>query len=196
MSTGREGKEHELERWLDAALARGANVEPRPGLENRVLVTLQVERERLTQPSRWWWVLAVSGTAAAAVIAMWIGLHTRQPLPDRTSADSTTHRLNVIRPELPDRPRHVEHARVLARGPRPPARSKAVKDATGPRLNQFPSPQPLTDQEQTLSRYVHEFPDRAILVARAQTQLRKQEEQEMLTPNSKTTGAASSDQPE
>jgi hypothetical protein len=42
-------------------------------------------------------------------------------------------------------------------------------------LEQFPSPQPLSAQEEILTRYIQQFPREAGLVAQAQTQLSKQE---------------------
>lgn len=196
MNTGTEGKDHELDQWLDAALARAGNVEPRPGLENRVLMTLQLERERVKTRSRWWWTLGAAGAAVA--IVMWVSIPAGQPIANRTAGNSTTHGrdVSVSRPAARHRQPGTEHAHVVAPGARRPANSGIVLHASGPKLDQFPSPQPLADQEQILSRYVCEYPERAILVARAQTQLRKQEAQQMLIPTSTTTGPTSSDEPE
>jgi hypothetical protein len=54
--------------------------------------------------------------------------------------------------------------------------------ASAPRLEQFPSPEPLSEQEEFLARYVEQFPHEAVLVARAQTQLMKQEMIELELP--------------
>ena len=43
------------------------------------------------------------------------------------------------------------------------------------RREQFPSPQPLSEQEELLARYIERFPHEAVLMARAQTQLMKEE---------------------
>jgi hypothetical protein len=63
-------------------------------------------------------------------------------------------------------------------------------------LEQFPTPTPLSDQEKLLARYVQEFPQRAALIARAQTQLRKRDEFEMAAPWPKNTDSNGSEQPE
>jgi hypothetical protein len=54
--------------------------------------------------------------------------------------------------------------------------------AQAPKMEQFPAPSPLTDQEKMLARYVRNFPERAALMARAQTELRKRDELEMAAP--------------
>jgi hypothetical protein len=46
-------------------------------------------------------------------------------------------------------------------------------------LEQFPSPRPLSEQEIMLARFVEQFPREAAMIARAQTKLLAQEEEEM-----------------
>jgi hypothetical protein len=55
-----------------------------------------------------------------------------------------------------------------------------VVAASAPKLDQFPSPQPLSEQEKILASYVAEYPEHAVLVAqaRAEALLRDQEEEE------------------
>jgi prefoldin subunit 5 len=43
-------------------------------------------------------------------------------------------------------------------------------------LEQFPSPQPLSEQEQMLARYVEELPSEAKQIAQAQTELARHDE--------------------
>ena len=49
--------------------------------------------------------------------------------------------------------------------------------AANPRLDQFPSPRALSEQEKLLVRYVHEFPEEAVLIAQAQAESEKEIEQ-------------------
>ena len=42
------------------------------------------------------------------------------------------------------------------------------------RLEHFPSPQPLSEQEELLARYIEQYPHEAVVVARAQTELMKE----------------------
>lgn len=46
-----------------------------------------------------------------------------------------------------------------------------------PKLDQFPTPRPLSEQEKLLVRYVHEFPEEALLIAKAQAESEKEIEQ-------------------
>src|SRR5579863_3792234 len=55
-----------LDPVLDAALAKYAAVEPRVGLEDRVLAHLQAERAR--PPVRAWWHRSLAGAAAVVVV--------------------------------------------------------------------------------------------------------------------------------
>jgi hypothetical protein len=49
----------------------------------------------------------------------------------------------------------------------------------GPKLDVFPSPLPLTEQEKLLAGYIAEEPEHAVLLARAQAEdLRRDEEEE------------------
>ena len=64
-------KDDVLDRQLDAALSKFAAVEPRAGLEARVLANLRIERERATRHSWWRWP---AEAALAAVIAVAVSL--------------------------------------------------------------------------------------------------------------------------
>jgi hypothetical protein len=49
--------------------------------------------------------------------------------------------------------------------------------AATPKLDQFPSPRPLSEQEQILMSYVARYPENAALVAQAQAEEREREEE-------------------
>jgi hypothetical protein len=50
--------------------------------------------------------------------------------------------------------------------------------AGNPKLDQFPSPRPLSEQEKLLQSYVAEYPERAVLIARARTEALRQDQLE------------------
>jgi hypothetical protein len=50
--------------------------------------------------------------------------------------------------------------------------------AGNPKLEQFPAPQPLSEQEKLLQAYVAKYPEQAGLVARARTEELRQEQLE------------------
>ena len=154
-----------LDTWLDEALHQYSDVEPRVGLENRILANL--ESTRNSNSSRWAWMFAVAALATACIaIVFWFGAsaHRTQrsvvavtPARALTAADVTQH-TQSLRPAV-----HVLSPQTRKRGLR-----QLKEAANEPRLPQFPSPRPLTKEEQMLQRYVTELPQEAVLVARAQ----------------------------
>lgn len=159
-----------LDRVLDAALAKYASVEARAGLEDRVLANLRVESLRPSRHPwlRWGLAGAVAVLAIIAVVA-WRSSRTPHPVianyppvtiqrpstQDAKLAPNATHEVGAIK--------HASMRKPAARRMRA---STAV--ATYPKLDQFPSPQPLSVQEMTLAQYVRNFPKEAQLVAQSQ----------------------------
>jgi hypothetical protein len=175
---GMEKEDDALDRELDAALAKYAAVEPRAGLENRILANLQAERSRI--PGRAWWHWSVPAALAAAVgvavvVLAWRSLKPAQvvvgdhPPTTQGSAQSGTkvaaNSGNGVRPQVPPMARKTAGHRV-----RPVAAMAAL-----PKLEQFPSPQPLSAQEQILAAYVVEHHQQAVLAARARMEALKQD---------------------
>jgi hypothetical protein len=157
-----------LDRELGAALARYAEVEPRAGLEVRVLANLRAERA-LRPRSSWAWprVTALAGAAlilvAVAVDLRISGRETKvvhHPPLIRLGTEVATHKEN-----LPAMPNPVAARKRSGRSQRPLQRMVPA----GPKLDVFPSPQPLSEQEKMLQYYVAGHPEQALLVARALT---------------------------
>ena len=80
-------------------------------------------------------------------------------------------------PEPPQIARHdhdvVAHLDPLIRA-KVPRLPKAEVVATAPKLDVFPSPHPLSDQELALARYVRNFPADAKVVAESQADSEKE----------------------
>jgi hypothetical protein len=66
----RDNPEHEIDVWLDQALARYNAAEPRAGLEKRVLESLRAEKRGLSGRWRKAWVPALATAAAAIVVVV------------------------------------------------------------------------------------------------------------------------------
>ena len=154
-----------LDTWLDEALHQYGDVEPRAGLENRILANLESTRD--SNSSHRVWIFAVAALATACIaIVFWFGASTYRtqrsvvavaPARALTAADATQH-MQLSRPTV-----HALSPQTRKRS------SRQLKEAVNePRLPQFPSPRPLTQEEQMLQRYVTELPQEAVLVARAQ----------------------------
>ena len=164
----------DLDRTLDAALSKYASVEPREGLEERILANLR-QAERRSARSVWWnWGLAM--ITAFLVIAAALVWRWNQP----TKTPVTVHRWTVnhapVTPDLAHRDRNNAPPRSLRRTPRHQPEREVV--AAHPKLDVFPSPLPLSEQEKILASYVSQYPRHAALVAEARMDDLRQETEE------------------
>jgi hypothetical protein len=171
-----------LDGELDAALAKYATVEPRAGLEQRVLTNLQAEREKIASRSWRRWPVTVA-LAATVTIAVGVSLTWRSP--------KTSPAVSVNRPPISVRSGGQDGPLLAgdARNPQPltssARRKKTNRDrrrqptvAAGPKLEQFPSPQPMSEQEKILASYVAHDPEHAALIAEARTEALKKDRRE------------------
>jgi hypothetical protein len=171
-----EPKDHDkiAGRWLDAALKQYSNAEPRVGLEGRVSASLRAERESAAKRRNWWPALAAAVAILVVGATIFLvrgrdgarqGVLARYDAPTGTKTSgalSSVRTPALVTASIVPRPRRLVHA----------ARStRAMETATEPRLAQFPSPQPLSEQEEILANYVAQFQQEAVLVARARTEL-------------------------
>ena len=155
--------EEPVEKLLDAGLARYSAAEPRPGLEQRILAGLRAQ----PQSSRWldWrWAGAFATAAAALVIAI---LFFRQPPPPEMPPQTASTPAPVARPPEAAAPPVVRPPTVV-KGTTRRAQARVEQARTEmPRLETFPAPAPLSEQERLLLRFVQRQPHEALLVAQA-----------------------------
>lgn len=168
---------------LDAALAEYAAVEPRAGLEQRILANLRAEQFQTPDRARWRW--AVAGTVAAVMVVtlalLWrsdqpservVANHSKAAVQDSKESGTQVAAHNSVA----SRPRtHVPIRRASANR----LRTAAVA-ANGPKLDQFPSPQPLSEQEKILASYVSQDPEHAALIAQARMEVLRRDREEEL----------------
>jgi hypothetical protein len=166
----RQAERDALDRALDAALAKYAAVEPRPGLEPHILAQLQSERR--TIPIHSWWQWGAAG-AIAAIFIIVASLAWKSSKPAKSLVQQ--HPSAPIELVAPSTTLAVNSGSVTARSLRTrPGRMKARRGnssalvADKPKLDQFPSPRPLSEQEKLALEYVEKSPEEAALVARAQ----------------------------
>lgn len=166
-----KNRERFIDEWLERALQQRGKAEPRPGLENRILASLKAERARVPMQAWGWRPVWVS---LAVILLLGVIVSLRRT-PERSAPISAA---GVVGPVVSKSPGHSIAA--VVRKPRAHLIRRSI-----PRLEQFPSPQPLSKQEEVLARYIQQFPREAVLVAQAQTQLSKQEmmEQEISEEN-------------
>lgn len=184
---------------LDDALAKYARVEPRAGLEERILANLQAEQARVPNHSVWRWSVAIvlAALVVAALVMGWRHGKSFSPLMVKHPSTSAPGP-NDPRPEVAanDGAKQLHVAGQASkraathRSPRP-----AVVATVNPKLDQFPSPQPLSEQEQILASYVAKFHAQAVLIARVASEELQRDRAELIgKPQGPSGPAARGDQ--
>jgi len=174
---------------LDAVLAKYTAAEPRVGLEERILANLRAERDRI--PNRVWWRWAIAGVLAAIMIVgvtlTWRSAKPSQPTaanrPQSSLHESQKPGTEVTVQDNTAQPH--EHTPIRRATVRPPRTAVGEKS---PKLDQFPSPQPLSEQEKILASYVNQYPEHASLIAQARMEtLRRDQEEELREASTNST---------
>jgi len=159
-----------VDNWLDEALRQRGAIEPRPGLAGRIMANLRAESQRVTRTARWWQLVALAAVALVIAAAMLMSLER-----------SRTPKLAVGHPDVPQRVPPEAHGSLPAPVAKIAGRHK-FRNAMPQRQEQFPSPQPLSEQEKMLARYVRQFPRDAALLAEARAEFFKIERTEQGIP--------------
>lgn len=169
----------ERERLVDGALGRALGpqaVEPRPGLEDRILANLPAQAAARRPWWEWIWIPAL---AAAAVLAIVIGMRVMEkqsPAPQQVKKSVEVPKQDVAkRPEGPvikkaTPPRVIAKqapGRRMVAGPKVEI-ARATPSHEYPRQAVFPAPLPLTDQERLLLAFVNRQRPQAELMAAEQ----------------------------
>jgi hypothetical protein len=154
MADQEKDKQMQMDEMLDSLLANYSSVEPRPGLETRILANLrEAEKE---EPAGWWnfkWLWAGVAVAAIIVAAVLInGRHRVEP---------PTHVIVKTSPAIPQ-PEIQPHApavrnetvRIRPRKTLAPTRPQNAALALNERPAVFPTPTPLSEQEKLLLSYL------------------------------------------
>lgn len=164
----REGHGREQDafcRQLDAVLTKYATVEPRAGLEQRVLAHLRAGGGRMVH--RWWRWPAMVELAIAVAIVMGVSLVWRSP---KTASEIAVHRLPSIGQSGPQSAKDIPNppTHMMKTATRHSRRQRVAP--VGPKLDQFPSPRPFSEQERILENYVKSDLRQAALIAEARTE--------------------------
>ena len=159
-------EDEDIDRWLDTALRDRVNVEPRSGLEERVLARLA---SRPQQRFAWWqaWVMAVAVLVVAVTLAIinprkqQQAANGHQPATSSPEFGSQVKKLtpyqepstiSSVRGNRRDRACCVS-SRVLTKntlGSATTLRAAQTKQEPVPKLATFPAPRPETTQEHLL----------------------------------------------
>jgi hypothetical protein len=180
----------ERDRELDAALARYAAVEPRAGLEQRVLANLRAERQlHAARGSRRWRAFAALAVAASMAVVS-VSLLTKSKVFNPATASGSASREGVANGSRPavlesgslhERAQSTGHAKGAVANHLGANELRQTETAAevAPKLEQFPAPEPLSEQEKLLVRFVEDDPQEAALVAEARAEQLQHEDEEM-----------------
>lgn len=167
-----EDRTKHVEEWLDAALERYSNAEPHPALELRILASLQAQRERTV---RWWaWGMALAVAAAVLLIAVTAGLMQRKergPMAVKTAPQETgAVSASVANSDSQGAAKSGSNPRTNFGTSRAAWRAgernkevetisiSASRQQDEPRLAQFPSSRPDSEQARLLTAYLQNVP--------------------------------------
>lgn len=176
---------------LDAALARYAAVEPGDGLELRILTNLRAQDARAVRSEWRRWLVAGFAISILGTLAIWVGernsvpLNTNWRLAQREMAGTSAQVRASTAMETPSerKPMNDRTRRSSLAG-----RNARENAGTIPKLAQFPAPQPLTEQEKLLIRFVEQDPEDAVLVAQEATERLRRETEEIEGSGADTLG--------
>jgi hypothetical protein len=151
---------------LDKALRHYGNVEPRIGLESRILANMQVAGKRALSGYRW--VLA-GAIATALVIAIDGGIWHQALMPKQniTLPPVPKNALRAVGSETIPRTPQIAKTRA-PRQRRYTSAASSVASTSTPKLDRFPSPLPLSQQELLFASYAEHFPKEALLLVQEQ----------------------------
>jgi hypothetical protein len=160
-----------FDRELDLVLAQFATVEPRAGLEERVLANMRTKQDRAEERSLWRWP-ALAALAAILLVTISLVWRSAKSKPDITvqHAPKSTHFETQVAGNRGVGSVSPQEAGT-GRQSKPHVVSHSVRVIpSAPKLDQFPSPQPLSEQEKILAGYVTKYPEHAALIAQARTE--------------------------
>jgi hypothetical protein len=164
MADQEKDKQMQIDEMLDSMLANYSAVEPRPGLETRILANLRETPKKQTAQG-WWnfkWVWA--GMVAAAIIVAAVLISGRRHVTPPTNVVVKTNQ-PAPQPEIqPHAPAaRQETARVHRRKPPVPTLPQDATLALSERPAIFPTPTPLSEQEKLLLSYVAGTPREEVI---------------------------------
>jgi hypothetical protein len=189
-----------LDREIDAALAKFTTANPRTGLEERILANLRIEQKRAAERSWWRWP-AVAALAAVIAVAVFVAWRSQKPAQKIAMQHSPAVTRAGEHPGTQVATNGGGRSILLpGAGSRGKPRTRAVRRpttvvASAPKLDQFPSPQPLSQQETMLTQYVAEHHRQAVLIARVRMAELKKDWLEEMEEASAIANRATSDSP-
>jgi hypothetical protein len=153
-------KEKYLDELLDSALSAYSEVEPRSGLETRILARVREAGSPVVQGPRswrWWWTGAAAAVAVLLGVFLFVRYSVIQPAMDHVGQN--TQPAPEVTPRTPDTAPVISAKNPSPRrGKRIPRQAETVALNPEPRQTLFPTPTPLSEQEKLLLSYYARTP--------------------------------------
>ena len=141
-------QEKQLDQLLDSLLANYTDVEPRPGLETRLLATVrEVQASSASPPHLWRWLLAGAGALAMALAVFAVYYSRLAELPEAP-------RIQVAGPPTLPPTIKVSGQYLKPHRQKLQVESPLLVAHVDVRQEVFPTPIPLSEQERLLLRYL------------------------------------------
>ncbi|MDR5726516.1 MAG: hypothetical protein RB191_03505 [Terriglobia bacterium] len=150
----------DLDGMLDAALTTYGDPGPDSGLEQRVLA--RVAAEAAPSPLRRWlpWAIALPVAACLLILVMSRPRISYSPDAHSTGVNQASEPAAARPvPQLALQPAPARRGELASKKSRPHSVAIAAKSAPLPKLDVFPTPQPLTPQEQVLVAFATQAPE-------------------------------------
>lgn len=154
-----------IDELLDSLLSEYSSAEPRPGLESRILASVQ--EAAAATPSRRWnmqWFWAGAAVAAAVLLAaLFMGRHRAVPSPKQNMVQVQTPVQQQPREVSSGGPEKTAGVPRRPPGKQVPRQPEDASLALNRRPAIFPTPTPLSEQEQLLLRYLTGTPQEELI---------------------------------
>jgi len=156
-------KNKQIDEILDSLLAQYSDVEPRSGLEQRILANLGDRARNETVP--WWsvkWLWAGAAVAAVIIVAAVLTAgrrHVIAPIPSVVQTQQHAPQQPKVQRSLPTTASTVRHSRKpsVVAGPQNTTLALSQRPAI------FPTPTPLSEQERLLFTYLSNTPQEVVV---------------------------------
>ena len=155
-----------FDQLLDSALQQYGNVQPRTGLESRILASIETQSRSVRRRR---WILSLASIAGVCAITGAL-LHLGNESKPSVGTEISSHQFPMLK--ATGNPPNVASAFPPIKKSAPPGKRQFLKLSAGSKstrhLQHFPSPLPLTEQELALAKYAESFPKEAELIAQEQ----------------------------
>jgi hypothetical protein len=157
---GPDERERFTDELLDATLRQYGSVTPRAGLEQRLLAGVRAIESAATAPRRWQWVALAAAASLAVALGIYVAVPSEETQPATPSAQAPDVTKPVERPAVPtEEGTKPAPRRTLAKG--------APPRALQPKLDVFPAPAAISEQERLALYYARRAPAEVLVAAAA-----------------------------